>query len=415
MSGVIEVNSLDDIVRANLCVGCGICETISGHSNVKMEIDLDGFYRPAVRQCSFEVWQKIKSICPGIAVRQDANLHPSKLERLWGPIKIARVGYSTDPQIRWQASSGGAISAILVYLLEAGQVDYVVQIGVSGSDPYIASVCTSRTRQEVMENAGSWYAPTAPLVSLGDLLGNENARFAFVGKPCDVMALRAYVKLYPKIRDQVVAFISFFCAGVPSLLATYDIVQAMRLKRDDVAKFRYRGYGWPGRTTAIDFGGQEHSMEYSESWGEILNRKLQFRCKICPDGIGELADIVCGDAWHTKDGYPDFEERPGQSLILVRTDRGQELLGEMEANGYLETTEFDLNDLETIQPYQKARRQAIASRLLALWLMRRPLPKYEGFYLMRNAISAGPLSFLRQTFGMLRRLRSQRFLSLPSP
>jgi coenzyme F420 hydrogenase subunit beta len=45
------------------------------------------------------------------------------------------------------------------------------------------------------------------------------------------------------------------------------------------------------------------------AWGEELSNHLQFRCKICPGGTGEFADVVCAGAWYGKDGYPDFTER----------------------------------------------------------------------------------------------------------
>ena len=145
-------------------------------------------------------------------------------------------------------------------------------------------------------------------------------------------------------------------------------------------------------------------MSYEDSWGKILGKRLQFRCKICPDGVGELADVVCGDAWHIKEGLPSFEEKPGQSLILARTAKGRQLLKDSEIAGYLKTQEFDLQILGTIQPYQKNRRRAIAPRLLALWLMRKPLPRYEGFYLTRNTWEARFWFSLKQLGGMLRRL-----------
>jgi coenzyme F420 hydrogenase subunit beta len=37
-------------------------------------------------------------------------------------------------------------------------------------------------------------------------------------------------------------------------------------------------------------------MSYADSWGGILSRHVQFRCKICPDGTGGFADVVCADA-----------------------------------------------------------------------------------------------------------------------
>lgn len=400
--------SLADVVGADLCSGCGICEAISGHDRVRMEIDHKGFYRPQILQADPDAWQEIKQVCPGVGVRQEWNSNPSELETLWGPVRSARVGYSTDEQIRWQASSGGALSTLLVHLLETGKADFVVHVGVRGSDPCLASACKSYSREQVLGNAGSRYAPTAPLVDLTEMLEGEQSRFAFVGKPCDVAALRAYGKLNPRVGQRVVAYISFFCAGTPSMLATYNLVSALGVERDDLGLLRYRGHGWPGRATAVDLRGREHTMSYDDSWGKILGPTLQFRCKICPDGTGELADIAFGDAWYVKGGRPCFEERDGRSLILARTASGQHFLEEAESAGYLMTEEFDLQDLGSMQPYQKARRRAIAPRFLALRLAGKPLPRYEGFHLVRNARDAGLWSSLRQFGGMLRRVIAKR-------
>ena len=53
----------------------------------------------------------------------------------------------------------------------------------------------------------------------------------------------------------------------------------------------------------------ERTMSYHNSWGKILSRHVQHRCKICADGTGNPADLVCADAWHADDeGYPLFEE-----------------------------------------------------------------------------------------------------------
>lgn len=399
----MRIGSVKDVVNANLCTGCGICEAISGHDRIEMKINSSGFYRPQIHQADSETWEEICQVCPGVVVRQEQNPDARGVRRLWGPVFSARIGYSTDEVIRWQAASGGALSALLVYLLENDKVDYAVHIGAAEADPFQTVVCKSYTREQVLNNAGSRYTPTAPLVALAELL-DEQSRFAFVGKPCDVAALRAYMKLHPELESRVVVLISFFCAGVPSMLATFDLIRTLGVNREDVRKFRYRGFGWPGRAIAIDSQGQEYSTGYQESWGMVLGPRLQFRCKICPDGVGELADIVCGDAWYVENGHPSFEEKPGRSLILARTAQGRRLMHQAEVAGYLDTAEFDLETLKIVQPSQKNRRQAIAPRLLALWLARRPFPKYSGFYLAQNAWGKGPWSFFKEFGGMLRRL-----------
>lgn len=403
----MRAKSVKDVVDASLCTGCGICEAISGLGQIEMKIDSAGFYRPQVNSTNSESWKTIRQVCPGVVLNQAHNANPRRLEKLWGPICSTRVGYSTDGVIRWSAASGGALSALLVYLLETGKVDYVVHIGVVDGKPLQTAVCKSYTREQVLSRAGSRYVPTAPLVSLLEIL-SEQSRFAFVGKPCDIAALRAYIQLEPRISPQIVALLSFFCAGVPSILATSDLVRALGVNEREVQQLRYRGMGWPGKASVVDNQRHVHSMSYQESWGEILGPRLQFRCKICPDGIGEMADIVCGDAWHIEGGRPSFEERPGQSLILTRTTQGQQLVEQAEVAGYLNTTKFDLETLEVIQPYQKNRRRAIVPRLLALWLVRRAFPKYSGFYLTNNAIDAGPWSFAREFGGMLRRLAKNK-------
>src|SRR3546814_11296669 len=90
-----------------------------------------------------------------------------------------------------------------------------------------------------------------------------------------------------------------------------------------LARFRYRGNGWPGQARAETVDGQVAEMSYADSWGAHLSKEVQFRCKICPDAIGGVADVACPDAWHGEaEGYPSFDkigrtacrERVGQSV-----------------------------------------------------------------------------------------------------
>jgi len=397
-----KINSLEEITKADLCCGCGLCASIAGPSNVKVEINTAGFFRPNVLRHDLETWQEIKEVCPGIRVSQGGNLNASGEERIWGPTLSVWTGHATDDTVRYRASSGGILSSLLIYLLETKQVDFVLHIGV-GADPFLPVIRASQTRQEVLDHAGSRYAPSAPLVNLAELLEKEQGRCALVGKPCDVAGLRAYLQLHPEYMERIVALFSFFCAGIPSLLATYDMSKALGVNKERVKALRYRGYGWPGRATITTKDNQEFSMSYDDSWGKILGPRLQTRCKLCPDGIGEMADIACGDAWYLQGGRPDFEERPGRSVILVRTKKGQQILEGARTAKYLETETFELRQLALIQPYQKMRRAAIQPRLIALKILGRPAPHYDGFYLSQNARKAGAVTFIKQFLGMIYR------------
>ncbi len=170
-----------------------------------------------------------------------------------------------------------------------------------------------------------------------------------------------------------------------------------------MASFSFRGNGWPGMSTAVTHSGRRAEMDYATSWGTILNRHLQFRCKICPDGIGEFADVVGADAWYGKDGYPDFAERAGRSLVLSRTATGEKLVGEAVAAGYIAVEALAREEIAKMQPYQENRKKMVLSRLLALRLTGRTTPRYRKLKLLRLALGGGLRENLRNFVGMARR------------
>lgn len=358
------------IAQSDICAGCGLCQSISNDS-VRVELNSEGFYRPRVVEgVSEAAIEQIRQVCPAVTVQHTRD--SGKVDPIWGPVQAIRTGYATDEAIRYRGSSGGVLTALQTYLLEQDLVDAVVSVGASAEAPLLNKAFLSRTKDELLSHAGSRYAPSAPLSNIHKLLHGID-QVVFVGKPCDVSALRRLVTCDASLGAKKIYFLSFLCAGVPSQHATGHLVEALGFKAEEVKRFRYRGNGWPGYATAEANDGRTAKMSYNDSWGKILNRHLQTRCKICPDGTGEFADIACGDAWHGgSKGYPDFEERDGRSAILIRTNQGQELFEGAVAAGYLkvEAGSFSLTDLSEMQPYQVNRRQMFIPRSIAFFMLR---------------------------------------------
>ena len=318
-----------------------------------------------------------------------------------------KTGWATDPELRHAGASGGALSALLVHLLETGEVEAVLQTAADPEQPARNVSVVSRSREEVIKAAGSRYAPSALLADLAPHLAKHRTdgwRFAVVGKPCDAVALRGMQERDPEIARAFPVIVSFFCAGVPSHAGGEEVLASLGTSPEAVRTFRYRGNGWPGRTTATLGDGRELSMTYHESWGGILSRHVQHRCKICADGTGVAADIVCADAWESDDrGYPIFDEAPGVSLIVARTELGARLMHDAEAAGRIGTAPFDPAALAAIQPGQRERRRALLARLTALRLVGRPVPHYEGLHLVEAARQNPVARNLKNFLGMVRR------------
>lgn len=386
-----------------LCAGCGLCAAVSG-GLLAMRINASGYLRPVsvrAERLPSEVQADLLQSCPAVVLSLDSEPH-AQVTTLWGPVVRTRAGHATDEEVRHRGSSGGAISALALHLLSTRQVDGVAQITASKEDPLRNDLQISRTRDDVLRAAGSRYAPAAPLEPLFSALETDQ-RLAFIGKPCDVAALRQYIRLNPLLQANFPILISFMCAGVPSARGTAALLKQMGADRSKLVSFRYRGDGWPGMARAVQSDGQVFEMDYNKSWGGVLGKHLQFRCKICPDGTGEFADIVCADAWYGADGYPDFAEQAGRSLVMTRTRAGEALVQSAMNAGAIEAVPLAIEQVAAMQPYQVTRKRMVLGRTLAARLALGSAPRYRRLRLLRSTLGARPLAWLRQVWGTFKR------------
>ena len=290
-----QSKTLRQVLDADCCTGCGLCASAFGEDKLEMQITDPGYLRPTqIEGLSGDEEARFSELCPGIHLDQSSSEgqdHP-----IWGPVIKVRIGASTDKGLRQNGSSGGALSALLCYLLDRGDAEYVLQTAGSEVSPIENQTVESRNREQVLNSAGSRYSPASPLTNLAEKL-DAGKPFVLVGKPCDIAATRAFSKHDKRVDETIPYLLSFFCAGVPSLYGTRQILSTLDVKEDDLISFRYRGDGWPGFATAVTKDGKTSRMSYADSWGDILSHHTQFRCKVCPDGSGGFADVACADAW----------------------------------------------------------------------------------------------------------------------
>jgi len=221
------------------------------------------------------------------------------------------------------------------------------------------------------------------------------------------------MKINPTVKNKVKYTLSFMCAGVPSLEGTKKIVKDFGLKEADVSSLRYRGEGWPGNFTVVNTKAEKFEMSYNDSWGNVLNRYLQFRCKICADGTGEFADITCADAWESSEnGYPSFEEREGKSLIITRSKQGDYLLNSAVNEGDIKLSKDEIlpEHIAAMQPYQRIRKENILARIIPLFLLRISYPAYNYYLLFRVSLKANFFKLGYNSLGMFKRVLSKKAL-----
>ena len=399
--------TLDEIVQAGLCIGCGLCESLAGPGRVRIVMTPEGRERPAVHApLDDAALRLINAVCPGLKVEGPdpaASAEDTRWDAVWGPATRIAKGHAADPAIRFQASAGGGLSALAIYLLESGRVDFILHVAPSAEQPMRTKRHLSFDRFQVMAAAGSRYGPAAPLVDFAQLL--ERGRpFAFIGKPCDVAALRNLARHDPRVDRLVPYVLAFVCGGASQFAKTRDLIRGFGLEEEDISLLRYRGMGNPGLTRVEARDGRAFAVTYNELWQDEGKWMLQFRCKICADAIGELADIAVSDVW--PNGEPSGEDA-GFNGFIARTPKGRALLEDAERAGALVLVEeLEFRDLDVVQPHQVRKKQALAARLAAMRDAGAVTPSFTRLRLDAAAATSDAEARQASYAGMRERLKS---------
>lgn len=342
------------------------------------------------------------SVCPSYSLDAELetgpNVEMTEADHEFGHALEIWEGYATDPQIRHEASSGGILSALSLYCLEQENMSTVLHTGVDEATPLVNKTQLSTSRGEVLSRAGSRYSPSSPCDGLKDLIKRDRPS-VFVGKPCDAAAVAMLRRKDPELDKKLGLVLTFFCAGTPAVQGTLDLAKSMNIEPDDIGSVRYRGQGWPGLFRVVNKNGtRAESKSYLDSWSRLTSYR-SLRCNLCPDGLGRIADISCGDAWHSSHDGKD----PGRSLVLVRTERGRNILHRAIAAKYVTLMPASPSAVLSAQSSLLQRRRELYGRLFGLRLLLMPTPQFTNFSLKKSWLQLPLVRRMQTISGTFRR------------
>ena len=298
----------DAVIDADRCIQCGTCVAVCPSDSIGIgEDDLPTLVKMCTG-CSL-CWD----FCPRGGLRHEATW---KLTGAEGDgLAAVRERYSARTRSSIKGvQDGGVVSAILIALLEAGELDGALLARESASEPWKGEAFLARTPAEVIECAGSFYNQTMALGHL-DLKGVElppEPRIAVVGTPCEIEGIKA-MQARPwywgsaKV-DAVVLTIALLCTKSFNYekLMVREIerkrgIPLDRIGRVDVIR---------GKLIVQDHDGETLLEEpIREFHGAALKG-----CDECTDFLGNAADLSVGSV-----GSPD-----GWSSLLIRTETGRQ-------------------------------------------------------------------------------------------
>jgi coenzyme F420 hydrogenase subunit beta len=297
----------DAVIDADRCIQCGTCVAVCPSDSIGIGADDLPALVKMCTGCSL-CWD----FCPRGGLRHEAT---------WKLTGTAAGGLDAVDE-RWSARArpevegaqdGGVVSALLIALLEAGELDGVLLARESATDPWKGEAFLARTPAEVRECAGSFYNQTMALghLDLGGLDLGPDPRIAVVGTPCEIEGIRALQArpwFWGSSRvDAVVLTVALLCTKS----FNYE-----KLMVEEVQRRRGIGLDQVGRVDVI-----RGKLIVQDKRGETLIEEpiRDFHgaalkgCDECADFLGNGADLSVGSV-----GSAD-----GWSSVLVRGVTGQ--------------------------------------------------------------------------------------------
>jgi len=263
------------------------------------------------------------------------RVHRKHTERIIGPHIKCYVGYSTHPEIRKGAASGGATKALAI-----ASNRKVVTLEPDGLKP---RVTTYNDAHEILQ--GSIYSfDTEPTKQMHTLVVDNTT---VIGTPCQIGATQG--------RNNVLR-IGLFCSHKVEREGVELLLKHLKLKGDKI-EYRAKVNGDTGML--ID---NEFFVPLSAYWKCFLNYAfIPSQCLWCKNLTNERADISLGDAWGlAKDA----------NVIITRTEKGEVLLQEAIRDGLLHVDEINAQRLIKTQNYLTVKKDAKTLKVRVYRLLR---------------------------------------------
>jgi coenzyme F420 hydrogenase subunit beta len=340
----------ETVIGGGYCVGCGACAAYAPAA-FEMTFDRMGTYVARLKSPSrAEHDLAAERVCPFSRLAENEDRLAAELfggEAAYHPEigyhRATYAGYVAEGQYRERGSSGGMGSWIPATLLAQGFVDAVVHVHSrvpTDADQRLFELSISRTAHEVVQHTKSQYHPVEMSAALQQVR-SVPGRYAIVGVPCFVKAVRLLAHHDEVVRQRIVFTVGLVCGHLKSLRFAQMMAWQMGIAPADLRAFDFRTK-LPGRpanrygvTAAGTIAGQPTAAIrpvydlFGTDWGMGFF-KLK-ACDYCDDVVAETADVTVGDAW-----LPEYNvDSAGTNIVIVRNSVIAELVEAARADGRL--------------------------------------------------------------------------------
>lgn len=352
-SNTQTISTIQQVLENQLCVGCGACAVAM--NSIEISRDEFGIPRADISKLSKREIENASRVCPfsSSAMNEDAlskNLfsaitthqHPGV-----GYYLSVFAGRVLDDEKLMGSSSGGLTHWICTRLLENGHIDGVVHVGGTNKEGELFSYTVSSTVEDLLRRRKSQYYSVSFDQVVKRIL-STNKRYAFVGVPCYVKAIRLLSNESTEIRQAFPYTLALVCGHMKSPAFAESLAWQLGVKPNQLQSvdFRVKCPGKPVHDysfTAVSKDGTPYSetsnILFGSLWGHAAFQLNA--CDYCDDIFGETADACFGDAWLQRFS----REWRGTNILVIRNSLIAELFAEGHKRGEIILEKLSIEDL----------------------------------------------------------------------
>ena len=304
-----------DVHQYGRCTDCGACRQICPVSAISQKENDEGFLYPWVDYDKCIQCGKCVDICP-VVNPVYSNLSDPK----------CYAGYTKD-EVRMDRSSSGGVFTVFAdaILRESGYVS-----GVVFDEKFKACHIVSNNPDDIFRMRGSKYvqSDTGKVFSEIKQLLKQGKKVLFTGVSCQVAGLKAFLG-----KDYENLFcIDILCHGAasPGIFRKY-LNETIGIEQIRDIQFRNKRLeGWRNTYFYVDSDKGEIYQALGENeftsafLNDVINRNCCAECQF--QRLPRQGDITIGDFWGIEDCDPGLDDNKGISVLLVNSEKGQNLL-----------------------------------------------------------------------------------------
>ncbi|MGD6809020.1 MAG: Coenzyme F420 hydrogenase/dehydrogenase, beta subunit C-terminal domain [Candidatus Bathyarchaeia archaeon] len=381
-----------EVISKGLCCGCGTCAGVCPNGAINMTLS-KGLFKPEINWDLCTNCQMCLKACPG------GNLDLNELQlhvfgkkpvcRTMGNFQACYRGYALNEKIRFNSASGGIITQLLIFALENKIIDGAIVTRMNPKKPMETQAFIAKTKEDLIDAAKSKYCPVAANTCLSQVL-KEDGKYALVGLPCHINGVRKAETIIKALESKIVLKFGLLCSHTVDFAGISFLLKKLGIAEDQIRRMSYRGQGWPGYLVVETKDNYKVTVPLVASWHAYWPLFSSFfftpmRCTMCPDQAAELADLSFGDAW-----LPEMRnDQKGASIVISRTNRGQQLLEAAVAAKAVVLAPLDISRVEESQLVNlRFKKDDLPYRLSFLASMGKSTPVHNELQTGTSSISA---------------------------